>query len=50
MFKIYNRNNMADSRLVSRKDASRGVERQTGEGTKFSLVQLRQRKPRVTSV
>ena len=32
MFKIYTRNNMADSRLVSRKlgDASRGVERQPG--------------------
>ena len=31
---------MADSRLVSRKlgDASRCVERQPGEGTKFSLV------------
>ena len=40
VFKIYTRNNMADSRLVSRKlgDASRGVERQPGEGTKFSLV------------
>ena len=40
VFKIYIRNNMADSRLVSRKlgDASRGVERQPGEGTKFSLV------------
>ena len=37
---IYTRNNMADSWLVSRKlgDASRGVERQPGEGTKFSLV------------
>ena len=46
------RNNMADSRLVSRKfgDASRGVERQPGEGTKFSLVQLMQRKPRLTSI
>ena len=52
MFKIYTRNNMADTRLVSRKlgDASRGVERLAGEGTKFSLVQLRQRKPRVTSI
>ena len=40
VFKINTRNNMADSRLVSRKlgDASRGVERQPGEGTKFSLV------------
>ena len=40
VFKIYTRNNMADSRLVSRKlgDASRGVKRQPGEGTKFSLV------------
>ena len=40
VFKIYTRNNMADSRLVSRKlgDASRGVERQPGEGTKFSIV------------
>ena len=40
VFKIYTRNNMADSRLVSRKlgDASRGVERQPEEGTKFSLV------------
>ena len=40
VFKIYTRNNMADSRLVSRKlgDASRGVERQPGEGTKFSLA------------
>ena len=39
-FKIYTRNNMADSRLVSHKlgDASRGVERQSGERTKFSLV------------
>ena len=40
VFEIYTRNNMADSRLVSRKlgDASRGVERQPGEGTKLSLV------------
>ena len=40
VFKIYTRNNMADSRLVSRKsgDASRGVERQPGEGTEFSLI------------
>ena len=40
VFKIHTRNNMADTRLVSRKlgDASRGVERQAGEGTKFSLV------------
>ena len=40
VFKIYTPNNMADSRLVSRKlgDASRGVERQPGEGTMSSLV------------
>ena len=40
VFNIYTRNDMADSRLVSRKlaDASRGVERQPGEGTKVSLV------------
>ena len=40
VFKIYTRNNVVDSRLVSRKlgDASRGVERQPREGTKFSLV------------
>ena len=40
VFKIYTRNNLADSRLVSRKlgDASRGVERQSGGGMKFSLV------------
>ena len=40
VFKIYTRDNMADSRLASRKlgDVSRGVERQPGEGTKFSLV------------
>ena len=40
VYKIYTSKNMADSRLVSRKlgDASRGVERQLGEGTKFSLV------------
>ena len=50
VFKIYTRNNMANSRLVSRKlgDASRGVERHPGEGPKFSLVQVMQRKPRVS--
>ena len=37
VFKIYTRNNMTDSRLVSRKlgDASRGVERQPGKERSF---------------